>query len=1475
MEFVNDVYNSDVEDGFFGNIERFETNAIVGWVCSSDSVADRCKVSIWLDDVFLCSSRVSISRPDVTSAVLANKSFKVSHDHHGFAFHFEVAQIADALAKLMSQTKEAEKHVAEMRVMVGCSGTSLTQLEANGAILNKPAGVEFQRTVAEWLNFFGLSFDQALLVRRKPVYRTIARQVWGTDEGFEAKIPELFKSSLRPKGACTYESERAEVTRDRLIGRYFDAKFYADSNREELGDISDPLQHYLSKGAQMGLDPHPLFSTRYVRQQVQNIPGLKVEDGDMFAFFLRHYDIHDLDPHPLFSCAWYRAAYGLAENQNPWVDYIEGGWNLGREPNWAFHQKTVTAAIPGYTYSDRSPLEEFILNPALKAVIPHPILPKWWKRPDLKSAEQTHKSLRPSGTPLFDEPHYLDQLDTPVEKDENLLQHYFSQGEQMGVNPNVLFDPIWYRKTYGWVSAYVGPFVHFLTDGERRSLSPSPLFDMRRYVEDNKDILLASVSPFMHFLIQHEREYGRRPCRRFDSDWYHSQAEVGVGHFNAFLQGHSFRAIAPHPALIVGPRARSADMVDLLNCPVDDPRPLPFAIQSVFASPEGDAPQSRGAVMAGIESYEDDLRAIDRARIHALRMDEPISRMYQSFDDGGAERLRLESHAYFTKKYKKKTPPLVSVIMPALNRSTVILKAIHSVLRQSYENLELIVVDDGSTDGTAIVAGSTGDDRVKVISRPPAGVCAARNAGIEIAKGEYLAYLDSDNTWEPYYLLTMISQMEMQKAEMVHSGLRVFTPRGAILYRGDVYDRDAMDRENYIDMNIFVHRRSLIDAGIRFDERLRRCVDWDFIRRSCLQFPPSVYVPIVGCNYLDDDGKLGRITTNELQGDFYRLSVAQGDFTRNVTGSPRQETPSYSMIWPIHRDEEKEAAQKVWYAAQHLRRGKHELVVIANGLSDRMTAQLEAMSRRIDGLVVVHLWRTFNVTPAVMLALRWCQSDKLLLWGSHMAYHQAAIDGFMKDLSAPVEFPLVQNAKGVTAEGMFTLSRDGSSLIEFLPGRLKGQAGYRFTGVGVENGPVALSKAFLEKMGGFDYDYALRLGLREFVVRCWQQGAIKDVVLRADRKLEADRGAQKIGSPENAVKESSYFDQNVRLPIGIMPQVEGVKDVSVGMQRRRIALRDQMVGSVPMAFPTVSRASKSGGLRIQIRCPAPNDETLHHWGDWHYAQSLAAGFWAAGHTPSICLRDDWDAAAPDIDVALHIRGIVDLKPVANALNVVWMISHPLAISPAEIDAMDIVIATSDILAVHLKKSFGITAPVLPQATDAKRFAFHPTPTIPSLTDRLLFVGNSRRQIRPIVMDAVQRNLPLDVYGGDWEFFLPRECVRGKYVGNEEVSAYYRSAHLVLNDHWPTMSQFGIVSNRLFDVVACGGVAISDFVPGLPELFNDHVRVARNADQLEELVKAAPDWLPTDAQRKELSAQILDRHSFVRRAVEILKIVQDY
>ena len=114
--------------------------------------------------------------------------------------------------------------------------------------------------------------------------------------------------------------------------------------------------------------------------------------------------------------------------------------------------------------------------------------------------------------------------------------------------------------------------------------------------------------------------------------------------------------------------------------------------------------------------------------------------------------------------------PLVSVIIAARNESRWIAPAIRSVIDQTHRELEIIVVDDGSTDGTADIAEGCSDTRLRVIRRPPTGACAARNAGLAMASGQLIQMLDGDDLLAPDKIALQVDRWRTEGDDKVYFG---------------------------------------------------------------------------------------------------------------------------------------------------------------------------------------------------------------------------------------------------------------------------------------------------------------------------------------------------------------------------------------------------------------------------------------------------------------------------------------------------------------------------------------------------------------------------------------------------------------------------------------------------------------------------------------------------------------------------------
>ncbi len=188
---------------------------------------------------------------------------------------------------------------------------------------------------------------------------------------------------------------------------------------------------------------------------------------------------------------------------------------------------------------------------------------------------------------------------------------------------------------------------------------------------------------------------------------------------------------------------------------------------------------------------------------------------------------------------------LITVIMPTYNRKKLILGAIQSIVNQSYSNWELIIIDDGSIDYTELNVNSVFNKyfqlgKIKYIKIEKSGVSRARNVGLENAKGDWVAYLDSDNSWNPNYLSTMLSQLSRKEKKCGYCAVKVQNYNEGIfkILFQDTFNWNKLLENNYIDLNSFMHHASLYKEHGGFDKNLTRLVDWDLILRYTKKDPP-------------------------------------------------------------------------------------------------------------------------------------------------------------------------------------------------------------------------------------------------------------------------------------------------------------------------------------------------------------------------------------------------------------------------------------------------------------------------------------------------------------------------------------------------------------------------------------------------------------------------------------------------------------
>lgn len=187
--------------------------------------------------------------------------------------------------------------------------------------------------------------------------------------------------------------------------------------------------------------------------------------------------------------------------------------------------------------------------------------------------------------------------------------------------------------------------------------------------------------------------------------------------------------------------------------------------------------------------------------------------------------------------------PKVSVILPSYNRASYLPRSIRSVLSQTFSSLELILIDDGSTDNTGLVASAIKDSRFRYHRLPVnVGGAEARNVGISMARGEIISFQDSDDQWVAEKLEKTVAELDSDPnlgavytsfIQVGGAGCKLVPPRGKTYCKYAFYK--ALLWENVVGTPTLSVRKSILDEAGGFDPSMPRYQDWELALRLSQQ----------------------------------------------------------------------------------------------------------------------------------------------------------------------------------------------------------------------------------------------------------------------------------------------------------------------------------------------------------------------------------------------------------------------------------------------------------------------------------------------------------------------------------------------------------------------------------------------------------------------------------------------------------------
>jgi glycosyl transferase family 2/glycosyl transferase family 1 len=762
--------------------------------------------------------------------------------------------------------------------------------------------------------------------------------------------------------------------------------------------------------------------------------------------------------------------------------------------------------------------------------------------------------------------------------------------------------------------------------------------------------------------------------------------------------------------------------------------------------------------------------------------------------------------------------PTVSVVIATYNFEPFLARAIDSALAQDYpaEALEVIVVDDGSTDGTPELMRAY-DGRVKYIRKENGGHLSTFDRGIGEATGDYIALLDGDDEWLPHKLREQVGLLEARPdLGLVHGDMRVVDGDGNVLADSFFAERNIVNVEGDLLWALLRHNTIttsavLVRASLR--DRFHPIPAWARVQDWWISLRVAE-VAGIGC-------------IHEPIADYRRhgSNINHGRHGRRRAELLRAELP--------------------------LRRWLLTGSAIEKLCSRDAAAAFTALERAADGAA-----ESLGLTRRELLPADRAAGEKRLALGRAADDVDVATRHFVAALAHDPWNAMARRAlaeAGRTTDWIVAPAATASAPLVAAPVRegVDGAQSFVTLADAAELGAhPELLAAYAEEFGaGDDATLVIRLGSEPEAL-----AGLEAAVAAAG--LDGDDAADLLAVPARGPGALSLAR--------LAPSVDAV--LSSSLPEGPLAALPCMDATGVAALGALARAE---GESWAINICAPNWWTARSWGDLHFARAIQQELARRGRPAAIHVIDQWERSRNErFDVVVHLKGLTTYEPNPTQVNLLWNISHPEKLTAEECERSDVVLVASEQWAGSLRMRVSVPVAVLEQATDPA--VFFPETDTAHVRD-LVFVGNSRKVMRPVLADLLPTGHDLAVWGSDWEGLIDARHVVGTYLPNDEVRRAYSSAAIVLNDHWADMREHGFASNRLYDAVACGALVVSDRIDGLEERFGGAVVTYDTADELRTIVD---HFLANPGERAARGASgrelVLATHTFAHRVDALLE-----
>jgi glycosyltransferase involved in cell wall biosynthesis/ADP-heptose:LPS heptosyltransferase/Flp pilus assembly protein TadD/predicted O-methyltransferase YrrM len=291
--------------------------------------------------------------------------------------------------------------------------------------------------------------------------------------------------------------------------------------------------------------------------------------------------------------------------------------------------------------------------------------------------------------------------------------------------------------------------------------------------------------------------------------------------------------------------------------------------------------------------------------------------------------------------------PLVSVIVPTHNRPEMLVDTIRSILNQTYRNFEIIVVNDAGADVEGVINYLNRDGNITYVRHAQnRGLAAARNTGIKVSRGKYIAYLDDDDIFYPDHLETLVFSMikgghkvaytDAHRAHQAMNSGRYSVTARDLPYSYD-FDYDTILVTNFVPVLCFLHERACIDQTGFFDESLTTHEDWDMWIRMSRTFK-FAHISKVTCEFTWRQD--GTTMTSSLHEDFLRTTRVIYDKHRDLAaGKPSVQEARRNTL---------QTREKALVATRQVEQAAETVKPVPAGPSEDTRGNAKAIERRLE-----------------------------------------------------------------------------------------------------------------------------------------------------------------------------------------------------------------------------------------------------------------------------------------------------------------------------------------------------------------------------------------------------------------------------------------------------------------------------------------------------------------------------------------------